>query len=160
VCSSDLVVATPGTGECRDSCEPAASRKNGRVIEERPQCFDRPEATTQADCELKDAMGKAGTWAYLALVFQNPMFRFEIQGPQLGLAPSAAPADRDKFFRFTTLGSFSPLLVSLTTDPSTLIQPQALSFLSPTGELVVTDGSINGLIFVSLSSVAFNRSFY
>ena len=63
-------------------------------------------------------------------------------------------------FRFTTNGSFTPLLVNLATDPSALILPQALAYVSSTGELVVTDGSTNGLIFVSLSSATLTRSFF
>jgi hypothetical protein len=40
------------------------------------------------------------------------------------------------------------------------VHPQALHYLHPTGELVVTDGSLNGVIFVSLSSSTYSRSFF
>lgn len=78
-------------------------------------------------------------------------------------APTSATwryVERDSVFRFSMTNAFSPLLVSLASDTTTLVAPQALHYLHPTGELVVTDGSLNGLIFVSLSSSTFSRSYF
>jgi hypothetical protein len=124
------VVADPVTGVCRNSCEAATMLKNGRII------------------EAKDA--DSG-------VFENPMFKFAVVS---GAQRTSGPTDRDKIFRFTTQGSFIPLLVTLSSDPTVLVQPQGLAFVPPTGEVAITDGNSNGLIFVSLSSSQLSRSFY
>ena len=131
------VVADPETGRCRNSCDPLAERKNSRVIEA---------------SEL--APGSDG------FIFVNPMFRFAIE--RSGTTRSITANDRDKAFTFITTGAFRPLLATLRpdSDTSSLIQPQALTFVGPTGEVAVTDGSINGLIFVSLASMSYARSFF
>ncbi|APR79504.1 Hypothetical protein A7982_04851 [Minicystis rosea] len=158
------VVAAP-TGECRESCDPAQSRLNSRIIERRNICEGKLEILTPDAC-----VKASGTWVEELsaeqkknglLVFQNPMFTFGLNAGNGG-TPSQTGPDRDKFFRFTTLGSFTPLLVTLTADATTAssLQPQSLSFLPPTGEIVVTDGAMNGLIFVSLSTIQLSRSFY
>ena len=152
------VVADVLTGKCRNTCDPYAARKNGRVIEA-SQVSLTGSVPSESD-------------------FQSPMFHFAILSPQStgacdskGVCPTPGesctadkrcvwPSLRDMNFRFTTNGSFTPLLVNLATDPSALILPQALAYVSSTGELVVTDGSTNGLIFVSLSSATLTRSFF
>lgn len=135
------VVADPASGVCRNSCDAAAARKNGRAFEL------AAEAPTPTDGD--------------PLVFVNPMFRFAIRsGAKRSLSTGdAATTDRDKVFRWNTAGSFTPLFINLSADGS-LIQPQALSFLAPTDELAIPDGASNGLLFVSLSSAALSRSFY
>ncbi len=55
--------------------------------------------------------------------------------------PVTVSTPRDSIFRFTTNGSFSPLLVGLSTDPSVLVEPTAITYLPTTQELAVTDGS-------------------
>jgi hypothetical protein len=74
--------------------------------------------------------------------------------------PVTAPTPRDSAFRFTTNGSFVPLLVSLSTDPSALVEPQSLIYSKSTAELAVIDGAFSGLIFVSLTTPAVSRSFF
>jgi len=69
-------------------------------------------------------------------------------------------SQRDYVFRFATSGSFTPLLVSLSSDPSALVLPQSISYLVPTSELAITDGSFNGLIFVNLASPGVSRSYF
>jgi hypothetical protein len=175
------MVATPETGECRPSCDPSLERKEGRAFEAVNECFGVPEMKTQADCvtpgvwaaatstctnrpkaTTKEACEKVGTWPSPPVphLFLNPMFRFNLTAANGGATPSVTEPNRDNFLRFTTLGSFVPMQIALTVDPAQLIEPQGMSFLSPTGEVAITDGSINGLIMVSLSSVTFNRSFY
>lgn len=132
-------------GTCRNSCDPALSRRNARV---RMVPWDMA-------LPIKDGEPYA---------FQNPMFRFAIKQ---GMNPNATKEDekpvipeRDSFFRFTTSGGFVPLLIALSTDGTSLIAPQGLSFIPSTSELAVTDGALNGLILVSLSSVAVSRQFF
>jgi hypothetical protein len=75
-------------------------------------------------------------------------------------APVTQPTPRDSVFKFSTNGSFSPLLVGLSTDGTTLVNPQSITFLSPTGELAVTDGAFSGLILVGLTTPGVTRSFF
>ncbi|MFT3769978.1 MAG: hypothetical protein QM820_31505 [Minicystis sp.] len=162
------VVADPSTGVCRESCDPTAERKSGRAMEQLEKaCLEKPGAAKPEDCFTEETVGMTtvkypGTWVAgdPTLLFKNPMFGFQILAAQQGSVPSRTQPDRDKFFRFTTVGSFVPLLVTLTADPTAQIQPQGMAFVPPTGEIAITDGSINGLIFVSLSSVTFSRSFF
>lgn len=130
------VVADQTTGVCRNACDSTLARKNGRA-------YELPHGSAPADDD--------------PLVFLNPMFRFAITS---GDVPSTTNPDRDNIFRWQTTGSFSPMLINLSPDSTSLVQPQAMTFLSPTGELAVTDGALNGLIFVNLSAAAYSRSFY
>ncbi|KYF85508.1 hypothetical protein BE17_32780 [Sorangium cellulosum] len=81
--------------------------------------------------------------------FTSPMFRFAITG--------GAP-EQDMQFRFTTQGAFTPLLVELS--DSAELQPQAIRLVPATGELAVTDGSLQGLILLSARSVGVARRFH
>jgi hypothetical protein len=132
------VIADPETGVCRDSCDPRLARKNGRV------------RVTPRDSVVTDGSAEA---------LINPMFRLAVQD-----APSLSPVDarnrRDYVFRFITQGSFVPLLVDLSTDSKTLISPVGMSYIPSTGDLAVTDGSINGLILVNLAGVSVTRQFF
>src|SRR5262249_34398848 len=76
-----------------------------------------------------------------------------------GSCPQASSV-RDMQFRFSTSGSFVPLLMLLNGDATSLLEPQAITYVPSTGELAITDGSINGLIMVSLATAGFSRSFF
>jgi hypothetical protein len=69
-------------------------------------------------------------------------------------------AGRDTVFKFSTNQSFAPMLVSLSTDATILVEPTSISYLAPTQEVAITDGSLSGLIMVSLQTGAFSRSFF
>ncbi|WP_437665469.1 hypothetical protein [Sorangium sp. So ce1182] len=81
--------------------------------------------------------------------FTSPMFRFAITG--------GAP-EQDMQFRFATQGAFTPLLVELSDQVE--LQPQAIRLVPATGELAVTDGSLQGLILLSARSVGVARRFH
>jgi hypothetical protein len=74
--------------------------------------------------------------------------------------PVTVPTPRDSVFRFSTNGSFAPLLVSLSADPAALVEPQSIVYSPATAELAVTDGAFSGLIFVSLTTPGVSRSFF
>ncbi len=234
-----VIADESSNGACRNSCDPAATRKNGRVLESLPLteavrcsvdkdcpqdlfCVRSPGAS--GVCAMKD---RSPTEADPSPRFMNPMFRFAVTkgttcqspsdcnlpgdgcnagvcnakvytgdtcdpmgatptvcpsgtlcdcdlslvaGNQTGCSPGkcytfsntpvAAITPRDSVFRFSTNNSFSPLLIPLTTDPTALISPQRATYLPSTSEVVVTDGSINGIIFVSLQSSAVSRSYF
>ena len=135
------VIADPATGVCRDSCDPTLSRKNGRAP------------------RVPNASSDHGTWPLVLDgapgAFINPMFRFAVVDPPAPLSPVLGQQ-----FRFVTQGAFKPVLMSLSSDGTSLIQPVGMAFVAPTGQLAVTDGSINGLILVDLSSSAVGRTFF
>ncbi len=125
------VIADPATGRCRNSCEPTRARLNGRV----------PGVPAGMDPIPDDD----------AAAFINPMFRFAVRG-------ETAP-QRDYQFRFTTTGAFNPLLIGLSPDTKTLIQPIGIAPIPATGELAVTDGLYSGLLVVTPASVALTRQY-
>lgn len=139
------VIADPATGVCRDSCDPDLARKNGRAL------------------RVPNTVDNHGSWPAIhdgdPLAFLNPMFRFAVIDPPLNAGKTVTPA-RDLQFRFITQGAFKPLVVNLSADGSSLIQPVGMSFVPATGQLAVTDGSINGLLLVNLSSSAVARNFF
>ncbi|AUX22326.1 hypothetical protein SOCEGT47_028270 [Sorangium cellulosum] len=127
------VIADPATGRCRNACDGRLARLNGRVVH------------TPTDGPVTD--GEPGA-------FINPMFRFAITG--------GAP-EQDMQFRFTTQGAFTPLHIELSEairrDDRYDVQPQAIRFIPATGELAITDGSLQGLILLSSSSMTLTHQF-
>jgi hypothetical protein len=143
------VVPRDPTGECRNACDPVFQRKSGRVLEV-PAGTDIQHMTAQQAALFE---------------FTNPMFRFGIvQGGGLPAAcgtPAGSMQElRDMQFRFASTGSFVPMLMNLSFDNNTQVSPVAMSYVAATKELAVTDGTLNGLIFVSLATAAWSRSFY
>jgi hypothetical protein len=80
--------------------------------------------------------------------------------PGMNKPPWTVTTPRDSVFRFTTNGSFVPLMIGLATDGTSLILPQSITYLPSTMELAVTDGINNGLIMVSLETALVSRSFF
>jgi hypothetical protein len=78
------------------------------------------------------------------------MFRFGISG---------GASKRGDRFSFITQGAFVPLTVSLRGNAPN-VQPQAITFVPPTGELAVTDGSLEGLLMISTDSIGVSKQFY
>ncbi|MCC6559053.1 MAG: thrombospondin type 3 repeat-containing protein [Polyangiaceae bacterium] len=155
------VIADPATGVCRDSCDPALARLNGRILPA-PPCAPGPSC---------DPLPESDPTA-----FRNPMFRLAISSGSAGACTDASDCgedssggcvgglcavrpQRDMQFHFVTQGAFAPLAVNLagmTAD----IQPQAIRLVPATGELAVTDGSLEGLILINPGTVAVSRQFY
>ncbi len=139
--------ADRAVGVCRNSCDPRDVRKNGRV---------RPVPHGEI---VKDGSPYA---------FINPFFRFSINeaapGNQFDANPKSdadnAPT-RGTFFQFATQGQFRPLLSDLvTTLESTEVQPQSIGFVPATGEMVVVDGSLQGIILMNAGTLGINRQYY
>jgi hypothetical protein len=136
------VIEDPMSGACRDSCDPLKERLNGRVME---------APAGQASIPDRD---KAAPKASDRYAFINPMFRFAVIN-------GTTPPERDQQFRFATQGSFTPLIINVGLDVNMLIQPVGIAVVpTVTKEVAVTDGSINGLTVVSLSSLAAVRQFF
>lgn len=123
--------AADDDGVCRPRCDERFARLEGRVRE------------VDVDEPVRDDSPRA---------FRNPFFRFAIRRGNL--------TTRDMRFEFATQGQFTPLQLALVgTSGSTDIQPSAVTYLPTTGELVVSDGSLQGLTFVRLDTFAVSRQF-
>jgi len=137
--------ADRAVGVCRNSCDPRDVRRNGRVR-------SVPHGTT-----VKDGDPNA---------FINPFFRFAINEPKDGNALDAnpdSPTDnrpkRGTFFQFNTQGNFRPLLVNLASQ-TTEIQPQSIGFVPATNEVVIVDGSLEGIILLNAGRLDITRRYY
>jgi hypothetical protein len=131
---SHHVIADPETGVCRSSCDPTAARLNGRVR----------SAPNNVEKILDGS----------EFAFQNPQLRFGItQGPN--------EPQRDMQFRFVTQGSFAPMFMDLTLFAETAdLQPNSITYLPATGDLVVSDGLLEGLFLINPGSVDITRQFF
>jgi hypothetical protein len=67
-------------------------------------------------------------------------------------------SERDMAFTWQYSGGFAPLAASLATT-SADVSPLSMTFVPQIQELAVTDGSSQGLLFVSLDSIAVHTSF-
>ena len=144
IAAPESVGETP-LGACRNSCDPTRARLNGRV-----RAAKHGEVVKDGD----------------ALAFMNPYFRIAINDPAPDNEYDANPDSdtvngppRDTFFQFATQGNFRPLLLNLAAN-TTEIQPQAITFVPSTGELAITDGSLEGLILLSAGRLDVTRQYY
>lgn len=123
--------ARDDNGICRARCDGDLARLNGRVRE------------LAVEGPVKDDNVRA---------FVNPFFRFAIR--------HGAKARRDMRFEFATQSQFNPLQVTLLgPNGSTDLQPTAATYLPLTGELIVSDGSLQGLTMLSTSTLAVSRQY-
>jgi hypothetical protein len=170
-------------GKCRNACDPVLQRLNGRVIESPRSSLYVPDrapgaldpspsflnpmfrfailagqktCTTSADCDPGNGCADQGV--PLAERATCPAGQTCICTNPLGLPELLSV--RDDVFRFSTNGSFVPLSIALSANASSLVEPQAITYLAPTFELAITDGSINGVIFVGLQTPGVSRSFF
>ncbi len=79
--------------------------------------------------------------------FRNPFFRFSIAGGQ---------PRRDMHFRFTTSGQFEALSFGVVATDAE-VQPTHARYLPITGELVVSDGSLEGISLIDLNTFSVTR---
>lgn len=160
-------------GACRNSCDPRDARKNGRVrslphgtivTDDDPRAFTNtffrfvindPVDGNSFDSNpvlstdyVRDAQGN--------IVIENGEKKLTPEG-LIKLADNAP--ERGTFFQFNTQGQFRPLLVNLAT-ATTEIQPQAIGFVPPTGEVVITDGSLEGIILLNAGRLDVTRRYF
>ncbi len=81
--------------------------------------------------------------------FTNPFFRFGI---------NANAPRRNMRFELATQSAFQPLTMTVVrNDPD--VQPMSIRLLPPTGELVVSDGSLEGITLLDLNSLVITRQY-
>jgi hypothetical protein len=117
-------------GVCRPACDPNRALLTGRVRE------TAPDAIVSDDDPL---------------AFRNPFFRLSIN-------QGADASRRDMHFDFATQAPFGPLTLSVASSTAN-VQPTAVTYLDVTGELVVSDGSLEGITFVDLGTLAITRQY-
>jgi hypothetical protein len=132
-------------GACRNSCDPRDARRNARV-----RSVPNGETVRDGDPEA----------------FINSFFRFSINEAKDGNpfdGNPASPTDnrprRGTFFQFNTQGSFRPLLVNLASQ-TTEIQPQSIGFVPATNEIVIVDGSLEGIILLNAGRLDITRRYF
>ncbi len=156
-------VPDPETGACRTSCEPYKERMTGRAARTERKTVNVSDPETGDTVTRVLTVNDGSPTAFI-----NQMLRFAvIDGKNTqpsfkrAIDKKADPNRplRDTQFRVTTTGAFSPMTISLLADTRDLA-PVGITFVPPTGELAVTDGALQGLITVNLSSVSSSRQFY
>jgi hypothetical protein len=156
-------VPDPETGACRTSCEPYKERMRGRALRTERKTVNATDPDTGDAVKRVLTVDDGSPTAFI-----NQAIRFAVidgkdtqPGFKRAIDKKADPnrPQRDTQFRVTTTGAFAPLTISLLADTRDLA-PVAITFVPPTGELAVTDGALQGLITVSLSSVSAARQFY
>ena len=81
--------------------------------------------------------------------FGNPFFGFVI---------NSSGSSRDMHFEFSTRGAFDPLSLSVVTNNPD-VQPTNVRYLTSTGELVVSDGSLQGITLLDLNALVVTRQY-
>jgi hypothetical protein len=96
------------------------------------------------------------------LAMRNPMFSY-VMWSGCGNFPGNTDhtlSQRDEAWRFSLLGSASPIAISIAQGGTTAVSPQSMLFIPAISQLAVVDGSTQGLVLIDLNLVAFSRAFY
>jgi hypothetical protein len=158
------VVTDPTSGRCVLSCDPHDVLRNGRA-------FDIPWGPPGAagSCISPTAQIDRSS----ALAFRNPMFSFVMwQGcnamDAMGDAGSSSTCNsvdhtstqRDRSWRFSMRGGFSPLTFSLGGSSVSPVVPQSMRAVPVFEQLAIVDGAQQGLILIDLHSLQFAHAPY
>jgi hypothetical protein len=152
------VTTDPATRRCVADCSPLVSRQRGRAYE--ISCSgdcptdenNRPGAGYAVDgvdvaCVVPDTSngidpGEPGS----ECIFQNLTTRFAIYRGQLA-------SIRDMRFTWQLSDGFNPMILNITSVDRPRSTPHSLQFIPENGQLVIPDGSVRGLTFMSSRAV-------
>jgi hypothetical protein len=154
-CSFD---STLTCNRCVRDCNPRRSLLDSRVFEisSRDCSADATNcpigAATDADYACVEQKGVA---LPPKCIFQNINYRFAVYRGNAGLKTDR----RDIYFSWSLTGAFAPLTANLQSQ-SSAVSPQSMVFVPQLGQLAVADGASEGLVLVSLDSVAVSRLFF
>jgi hypothetical protein len=138
------------TGACTLSCNPYLALENSRLLD-----LSVPAAVNSMPaCPAPTALPVIGRNDPRAL--RNPMFSFIMIPPcEAATTPGQnVLTARDLQWRFSTLGGFSPISISLTGGSAAAVAPQSMRFVEPFGQLAVIDGAQQGLTLFDLNLLA------
>jgi hypothetical protein len=152
------VTTDPSTRRCVTNCSPMASRQRGRAYEiscgeDCPTDDNGRPAIGYADPDLDEACivsdtrdgidpGEPGS----ECVFQNLTTRFAVYRGQRASV-------RDMRFTWQLSDGFNPLLMNMTSVDRPRSTPHSLQFIPENGQLIIPDGSVRGLTFMSSRSL-------
>ncbi len=151
------VVARGGDLRCVFDCNPRRQLLNSRALEiVTADALDPDEGSGVEACGAGECLAcvldEAGPVAPGSpCVFDGLTTRFAIYRGR-------RRSERDMAFTWQYSGGFAPLAASLATT-SADVSPLSMTFVPQIQELAVTDGSSQGLLFVSLDSIAVHTSF-
>ncbi|MBN2193150.1 MAG: hypothetical protein JW751_10070 [Polyangiaceae bacterium] len=151
------VTARGGDLRCVRDCNPRRELLGSRVLEIATTAHLEADADSSTErCERGECLAcvedEAGPVAPDSpCVFENITTRFAIYRGQ-------RRSERDMSFSWYFSGGFTPLSASLVVS-SASVSPLSMSFLPQIQELVVADGSAQGLIFVSLDDMGVDTSY-
>lgn len=130
---------------------------------------DRCVQSCDARDQLLTSRAPAVPWAGVAtaapgrnspLAMRSPMFSFvawngvekQAKGGLRDLEPL-----RDTFFRYSTRGQFTGLSVSMSST-SVAVNPRAMRYVEPLGQIAIIDGASQGLVLFDLRTVTLGRT--
>jgi hypothetical protein len=145
------LVPDPAGGRCALSCDPQNKLLNARS-------FDVPWATSpQCVATSRPVIDRNNL-----LAMRNPMFSYVTWAGCGGMPMSGdhTLSARDLSWRFSIVGGFSPLTVSLAGTTGAQVSPQSMLFINALGQLAVVDGADQGLVLIDLNSVAFSINYF
>lgn len=94
------------------------------------------------------------------LAMRNPMFSFVawngVETQAKGVFRDLEPA-RDTFFRYSTRGQFTALTANLSST-SVAVNPRAMRYVEPLGQIAIIDGASQGLVLFDLRTVTLSRT--
>jgi hypothetical protein len=121
-------------------CDNALQLRNGRVYQ----------------YEWRSATQPQGAPTQFAL---NSPYLFHNSQMMFGVRSGDTPSLRDMYFFWHMQGGFYGLEVSVGRG-SALVAPQSLRVVPSTGELMISDGSLQGLVLVEMGNESVSRSFF
>src|ERR1019366_1671082 len=150
--SSTGGTASASAGRCVLSCDPQDRLLNARS-------FDVPWASSSNNCvpTTRPTIDRNSP-----LAVRNPIFSY-VTWAGCGGMPMTGDhtlSARDLSWRFSVIGGFSPLTVSLGGTSGAQVSPQSMLFVNSLGELAVVDGADQGLVLIDLNSVAFSINYF
>jgi hypothetical protein len=153
----DVIAVRAEGNRCRRDCNPRLRHRKGRAYE--VSCATEGGCVTvgldprSEVCKLDpDAIPVRPDNEGSECIFENLTARFVVYR---GLEES----ERDMTFSWITVGGFRPLVANLTAETASVL-PESMVFLDQIDRLVVSDGISQGLMLVSLDSIAISRLFF
>lgn len=152
------VTTDPSTQRCVADCNPLVSRQRGRAYEVScgegcpTDSTNRPAigyAVPGQDvaCVVNDTRGGIDPGEPGAeCIFQSLTTRFAVYRGQ-------QPSSRDMRFTWQLSDGFNPLLMNMTSVDRPRSTPHSLQFMPENGQLIIPDGSVRGLTFMSSRSL-------
>jgi hypothetical protein len=137
-------------GRCVLSCDPKYSLMNARAFGvpwPDATCTSQPSDAGATDI----APPPPGLDRNSPLALRNPIFSFVMWA---GCPYNHSFDARDSVWRFSIAPGFSPLTVSIGQYATSPASPQSMRFVNSLGQIAIVDGSLQGVVFYDLNTIA------